>query len=164
MHAIIIRVVLLLVFLTSTAVRAEEGWGVGVILGEPTGLSVKKWTAPDRAFDAAAAWSFSDHDSFQFHADYLIHHFDILEPAPTSCRVAFYYGAGGRVKLRDNNDHGNDHAENDDRVGLRIPFGLTCLFNKTPLEFFAELAPILDVVPETEGNINGAFGLRYYFR
>jgi hypothetical protein len=47
-----------------------QGIGLGVILGEPTGVSFKAWIDNRTAIDAAAAWSFSENDSFQFHTDY----------------------------------------------------------------------------------------------
>jgi hypothetical protein len=140
-----------------------EGLGVGIIVGEPTGLSLKKWIRPRHAIDAAAAWSFSENDSFQFHADYLIHHFGITDIRPDEGRVPFYLGVGGRVKLKERNE-GRGRNDHDTLVGLRIPFGVAWLFAKAPVELFAEIVPILDVVPDTNFDINGAIGARYYFR
>jgi hypothetical protein len=40
--------------------RGTEGFGLGVIVGNPTGLSFKVWTGGSSAFDAAAAWSLDD--------------------------------------------------------------------------------------------------------
>ena len=34
-----------------------EGFGLGVVLGEPTGISFKSWTSAHGAFDGAVAWS-----------------------------------------------------------------------------------------------------------
>ena len=59
------------VFSLTAMAHAQDGLGVGVILGEPTGISLKAWTSDKHAVDAAVAWSFSENDSFQFHADYL---------------------------------------------------------------------------------------------
>ena len=143
--------------------RGENGVGVGVILGEPTGISVKKWIGPERAIDAAAAWSFSENDSFQFHADYLIHQFNVLQPSLEDGRLPFYYGMGGRVKLKSGNN-GQGRNDHDALLGIRIPLGLSWLFAKAPVELFIEIVPILDVVPDTVLDINGAIGARYYFR
>jgi hypothetical protein len=32
------------------------------------------------------------------------------------------------------------------------------------VEFFAELVPILDVVPDTDADLNASIGARYYFK
>lgn len=146
-------------------VRAEsdQGLGLGVILGEPTGISVKKWISDEHAIDAAIAWSFSENDSFQFHADYLIHNFGLLKTDAAVGRLPVYYGIGGRVKLRDNN---NDRGRNNDDtlIGVRVPFGISYIFAHAPLDIFAEIVPIFDVVPDTDFDINAAIGIRFYFR
>ncbi len=142
--------------------RAEEGVGVGVILGEPTGISIKKWMGPDRAVVGAVAWSFSESDSLQFHVDSLMHDFTMLKTDPESGRTAVYYGLGGRVKLEESDGRGrnNDHS----LMGVRIPLGVEILPVKAPIDFFAEIVPILDLVPDVEFGINGAIGVRYFFR
>ena len=52
---------------------AQEGLGLGIILGEPTGISFKSWLSTTTAFDMAAAWSFVDEDALHLHGDYLVH-------------------------------------------------------------------------------------------
>ena len=155
--------VLLTVSAAIASARAENGIGLGVIIGEPTGISIKKWISPDRAIDAAAAWSFSENDSFQFHADYLFHKFDILKIEPAMGRLPVYFGIGGRVKLR-NHDNYRGRNNNDALLGVRAPIGISYLFPKAPVDFFAEIVPVLDLAPDTEFDINGAIGARFYFR
>lgn len=147
----------------AVGVQAEDGIGVGVILGEPTGISVKKWISKDRAIDAAAAWSFSENESFQFHADYLIHNFDLLQTGNVGGKLPVYFGIGGRIKL-ENNDNGRGRNNNDALLGVRVPFGISYLFAKAPVDIFAEIVPVLDIVPGTDFDINGAIGARFYFR
>lgn len=156
-------IVSVLLALVSVNVHAQDDLGLGVIVGEPTGLSLKYWLSDDRAFDAAVAWSFSENDSFQFHADYLIHNFDLIDPREVSGKLPVYYGLGGRLKLKNDN---NGKGRNDDEalLGLRIPLGITYLFADAPLDIFLEVVPILDIVPETDVDINAAIGIRFYFR
>lgn len=143
--------------------RGENGLGVGVIIGEPTGVSIKKWIGETRAVDAAAAWSFSEHESFQFHADYLIHNFLLLQPKDFKGRLPVYFGVGGRIKLNDLNG-GKGRNDEDALVGIRIPFGISYLFADAPVDLFAEVVPILNVAPDTDLDINAAIGARFYFR
>jgi hypothetical protein len=37
------------------------------------------------------------------------------------------------------------------------------LFSGTPLDIFFELVPILDLVPDTDVELNASVGLRYWF-
>jgi len=145
----LVGAVLSLVVTAAADVRAGT-LGVGVIFGEPTGVSLKSWTGRTTAIDAAAAWSFDGSGSLQFHADYLFHDFDLLRVRKG--RLAVYYGIGGRVRL-----------ENKTRVGLRVPVGLDYIFDRSPLEIFVELGPVFDVVPRTEVTLAAFLGLRYLF-
>jgi hypothetical protein len=125
--------------------------GVGVMLGEPTGLSAKAWTSRETALDLGVAWSFADEVALHVHSDYLVH-----KPGPPEIEVGgllFYFGLGGRMKLE----------EDGNRVGVRVPLGLDYLFAQSHLEFFLEIVPILDLAPETELMGNGGLGIRYYF-
>ncbi|MBD3307890.1 hypothetical protein GF339_15775 [candidate division KSB3 bacterium] len=141
--------------LAQPALSQQQGMGLGVILGEPTGLSLKNWLSSTTALDAAAAWSFGDYESFQFHADYLWHHRGVIEP-----QLPVYYGVGGRIKLKED-DPGRGEEE-DTRVGIRFPFGITYLFPNAPFDLFFEIAPILDVAPATDVQVNAAVGGRFY--
>ena len=132
---------------TSEAQDRNSSTEIGVILGEPTGLSLKSWTSDNSAFDLAAAWSFSENGSIHLHGDYLRHNW--LNPDAGS--LALYYGLGARVKLAD-----------DARLGARIPVGLQYLVPDTRLSAFFEVAPLFDVVPETKFNVNGGIGLRIF--
>jgi len=139
----------------SPGVRAEGGTGVGVMIGEPTGLSLKRWLDNNRAIDAGLAWSFSDGDSLHLHADYLIHDFTVLKPKDFHARTAFYYGIGGRIKFR---EHG------DTRAGVRIPLGIDLYPANTSIDFFGEFAPIVDLAPSTRADADLAIGVRYFFK
>jgi hypothetical protein len=132
------------------------GFGVGLILGEPTGLSVKHWIDREQAIDGAAAWSFSGKDSFQLHADYLLHRYDILDAAAAADSLPVYYGIGALIKAKDDG--------NDTRFGIRFPLGISYLFGDAPFDLFAELVPVVDLAPDVDVDLNAAIGLRFYFR
>lgn len=139
-----------LTLLWCSAARAET-FGVGVILGEPTGLSFKQWVGDHTAIDAAAAWSFGHESAFHVHLDYLIHTRGRSDP--DIGRMLFYLGIGGRLKAE----------EDEGRIGARIPLGIAYEFDESPVDVFFEIAPILDLAPETELRVNGGFGIRYFF-
>jgi hypothetical protein len=144
--------------------QVRDGLGVGIIVGEPTGLSAKKWISDTTAIDAAAAWSFADFTSFQIHADYLWHNYDLIKTKKLPGNLAVYYGIGGRLKFKGNNGNGYGNKDEEDaRLGVRIPLGISYVFQENSVELFAEVVPILDVVPETELGMSLGVGARYYF-
>lgn len=151
--------VLALVLATGAVARQGE-FGLGLMLGDPTGVTGKYWLDEKSAVDAAAAWSLNDED-FNLHVDYLVHSFEKLKEEPA--QWAFHYGIGARLRFpEDNNGNGN---ENDDAtLGVRVPLGLDLYPSKLPLEFFIEVAPVMDLVPDTDFDMEFGLGARFYFR
>ncbi len=166
-NAFVLGFVLLVVSIGSWAIPAAAAgdpdtgtWELGVILGEPTGLSAKYWTTTNTALDFGAAWSFEKDGNLHLHCDYLYHNFEIFKVDEGS--LPLYFGIGGRVRFEDDDhkDLDNDHGT---RVGLRLVLGLEYLVAAYPMSVFFEIAPIVDVAPKTEGSMNGGLGIRYVF-
>jgi hypothetical protein len=128
----------------------ERGFGLGIILGEPTGVSGKLWTSGQNAFDFAAAWSFQGDGNLLLQADYVWHIFRLI-PVPDG-KLPFYVGVGGEVILA-----------NDPVIGVRVPLGLDYMFNNAPVDIFVELVPILRLAPSTDFDFAGGIGARYWF-
>ena len=150
MKRFVLILMLAAILFPGTAKAQDNDFGLGIILGEPTGISFKKWTGSKTAIDGAVAWSFSGEDSLHLHADYLFHKFNLFKVEKG--KIPLYYGIGIRVR-----------AEGRTRVGVRFPIGISYIFEKAPLGIFLELAPLLDLVPDTDFRFNGAIGIRYYF-
>jgi hypothetical protein len=153
----------LIAVMLSSLTHAQEGLGVGIIVGEPTGVSVKTWINDKNAVDAAVAWSFSENDSFQFHADYLFHNHTLVKIDDATGTFPVYIGLGGRLKLKEENK-GKGRNDDDALLGIRVPFGISYLFADAPVELFVEIVPILDIVPDSDVDLNAAIGARFYFR
>ena len=125
--------------------------GLGVMAGEPTGLSLKVWSGSRTAFDAAAGWSVGHDDWIYVHGDYLWHRYELDVDEGS---LPFYFGIGARVLV---------HEDHDSRVGVRVPLGLDYLFANHRWDIFIEVAPIIDLTPDTEFDVGGGVGARYYF-
>lgn len=141
---------LIILLLPFKAASQEAGFGAGVILGEPTGISLKNWLTDSTAVDFGIAWSFTHNGSLHLHADFLVHNFDLTKVERG--KLAVYYGIGGRFK-----------SQKRERVGVRFPLGLCYIPEKAPLDIFLEIGPLLDLAPSTEFGLTGGFGIRYYF-
>ncbi|MFC1608020.1 hypothetical protein ACFL47_08620 [Candidatus Latescibacterota bacterium] len=157
MHRNLLLTTFLLMFIAAYAssVFAENrDIGVGLVLGEPTGFSVKYMKTDNIAYDAALAWSFADKSHLHLHADLLHHNWTLLqrEFGITRGALPLYYGIGGRLKLAD-----------ETRIGFRFVVGVSYLIEDGPMDAFFEIAPIMDIAPETKLNGNVALGLRYWF-
>ncbi|MBU6409520.1 MAG: hypothetical protein KGR98_03940, partial [Verrucomicrobia bacterium] len=109
--------------------------GVGLILGEPVGVSAKYWLNDVMAVDAAAGVSSHSHSDLYVHADVLWHNFNVFNFAPVMGRMPLYFGVGGLLRFR-NHGEGND-------AGIRVPVGVSYMFDNIPVDIFAEIAPAI---------------------
>ncbi len=137
-------------------------FGAGIMLGDPTGFNFKIWTNRTTAIDGGIAWSIGDRDALHIHVDYLFHSMNLI-PVTNYNSIFLHYGIGGRFLAAGDGNTNNNETDNDSRLGFRVPIGLDYKLIKTPVDFFIEVAPILDFVPTTEFSFNGAIGARYYF-
>jgi len=147
--------IFLSLLLVSVMSHAED-YGVGVILGDPTGLSVKMRLDGENAVDGALAFSTGRYNGLQFHGDYLWDNARSwhTEQGP----LGMYYGLGARVI---------SYKKPDDRsevsVGPRGSLGVHLNINNPNLEIFGELALILDVAPAMTADIDAGVGARIRF-
>lgn len=148
------RLVLIIMFIVLASVSTysqTRGFGLGIIVGEPTGVSAKYWLSGENALDFGLGYSFVNKGRFHFHMDYLFHHQNIFRAEEN---FALYYGPGFRLKT----------VEGDDaRLAFRFGVGLVWLPRSAPIDVFVEIAPLLDIIPSTDFNVNAGLGLRFYF-
>ena len=147
----LVIVVALVSFVSTASLSQDKGFGAGVILGEPTGLSAKVWVSQVNAVDFGLAYSFRSRGYLHIHADYLWHFTQVIESTE---RLPLYVGFGGRIGA----------GSGRGLFGVRIPAGLAWWIRSAPVELFFELAPIIDLAPSTNFSMNGGIGARYYFR
>ncbi len=145
------------------SVAQDHGFGLGVIIGEPTGISAKLWTSSVNAFDFGLGWSIGGdrigkHEEYyeggsrvHFHMDYLWHAFNAIR---SSERFPLYYGIGGRI---------NTGGGYDPSLAVRGVFGIAWLPHNTPIDVFLELVPSLQLTPSTGFGIDAGIGARYFF-
>ncbi|TVQ22097.1 MAG: hypothetical protein EA383_15980 [Spirochaetaceae bacterium] len=162
----ILYVLTILLVLMTPALAAQvstddvDSVSIGVIVGEPTGLSIKLWLSDVSAIDIALAWSFTDNGAFYANADYLTHFFDVFTTAPD--RLPVYVGVGGSLRVQ-SQAPGQGDPDSRLRAAVRVPVGISFLPVELPLDLFFELAPHLRIFPETTFGVAGGIGVRYRF-
>ncbi len=153
---------ILLSFLTVVLVSSlsfagsKKNLGIGIVFGAPAGVTMKYWNEPTEAVDIAVGWSLKRSKYYYIHADYLYHNFKLLKPYATKQmlgEIPVYAGIGIRTRFGDG----------DDEIGVRIPLGVTYLFASLPLDVFGEIAPALNLLPDTKMYLEVSIGTRYYF-
>ena len=140
---------------------AEAGpFGLGLVVGEPTGLSASLRLNKAAMLQGTAAWDLTSPGGITLAADYLFLFDDAFRIEKTA--IPLYIGFGAKlVILMGDGRYGDD----DSAIGIaaRIPMGIRWLFDDLPLEAFLELSPGVRLFPETAFDAGGGIGLRWYF-
>lgn len=130
---------------------------IGIILGDPTGVSGKYWLNDTQAFDLAISWrtgtigevkNSESKTSLTVHSTYLIHDYSVF----SNKHLPAYYGVGGTISL-----------QKDLAVGIRGAVGIDYLFPNLPLDAFIEFAPTFYLIPSSVFHIGFGLGIRYHF-
>jgi hypothetical protein len=136
----------LCLLLPSQTVAAPK-WGLGLVWGDPSLLLVTFSPKERIVLDAAVSWP-RDHEVLLL-ADCKFSSYLTV----SSLDWHVHYGIGGCFIL---NPHG------DEAFGARVPLGISYEFPHTSFEAFAELAPALQIVPQTKPRLQGGLGLRIW--
>jgi hypothetical protein len=170
-----IAAALLLVGVSRAAQATEVGYGrkfgIGFVLGDPTGVSAKWWIGGTNALDAGLGfWGFGvNNQCFRdnnnnvvcpgfggggtLNVDYLWQSNIVRGQAQLDWHVGF----GGRAIFW------NGCAGDCVAIGARGPIGLDLMFNNPSfLEVFFEIAPAFYIVPGVGFTIEGGLGVRFY--
>ena len=145
------------------AAQAQGGpFGAGIILGEPSGLSVKYFLDGRHAVDGALDYSLFD-GALYLHADYLFH-FNAYRMRGVSTSQVFlpYVGIGGKIGVHDRDGRGHDDDASG-ALGVRIPIGVAWIPAGLPIDIFIEIVPGLFVLAATDPDLDAGVGLRYFF-
>jgi hypothetical protein len=141
-------------------------FGLGLELGEPSGLNGKYFYAPDKAIDFGIGWIYGNHgyyDGFHIYADHLWHPVTLVRAE--AFQMPFFIGVGGRLwSFCD----ACDNRSNATAIGVRVPFGISFDFNNVPLDVFVQLAVVADLFVNYPGHsfgpgIDGSLGIRFWF-
>src|SRR6185503_16815289 len=159
----------------ATEVGYSRKYGVGAVVGDPTGLSGKIWIGQTNAIDIGLGFygygyrggCFRDrdgraicdrrygHGSSSVHVDYLWE----SKLIDRTAQLDWHIGAGARAFFL-----GDPCAYDCWDVGARAPLGLDLTFHQPSfLEVFAEIAPVFYFAPSMFMALEGGLGVRGYF-
>lgn len=153
MKRLIVIGCLIVLLLPGVMFAARRGnVGIGLQLGEPTGLSAKFWTGSRNAVDLLLGWNLIA-NKFTVQAGYLWH----LPQAVRSGSFAFYVGVGGIVGGGSNRNTG----EGEGLLGVRVPLGFEYIYRS--FGFYGQLDPRVNILPGIGLGLGVGVGFRYYF-
>lgn len=144
----------MLVLLAMSSTARAEAIGLGLFLGEPSGLDIKVGLSAKSSIDIVIGQSsFRDNRTDYLHITYLLTPF---VARGRSVLVPFRIGIGAAaIGVVDDNAH----------AAVRVPLEIGFRFRRTPLEIYGEVA-IKGVFVEEDFitfDVDGGIGIRFYF-
>ena len=153
------KLICLLSLALVTNVSAASGKnGLGIIFGDPSGLTfqhridAKQFTDFYFAYSWDKEWIFMGDYKFRLHGL-----FDNKIP------LTPYVGMGAFFKFEDHDGHDHHNHNDEVAIGVRIPLGIEWSGPEVPVTLFAELVPALKVIKRTDGDLQGGVGGRFFF-
>lgn len=141
---------------------ANKTFGLGLELGDPTGLTGKYFVQSDQAiqFGLGGVLLF-DHTGFNVYGDYLWHPISLA--GTEDFELPFFIGVGARFWTFEY----NDPSERVSAFGIRIPIGIAFDFNNAPLDIFFQIVPTVDFFSgyrrDAYLDFDASIGIRYWF-
>lgn len=146
--------------------QSNGTFGLGLELGEPTGLNGKLFLSPNQAIDFGLGEIYHHYyagDGLHLYLDYLWHPKELVRTE--AFKLPFYIGVGGRLWFFDYNNNGTANAS---VFGIRVPIGITFDLNEVPLDIFVQFVPTLDFYHDYAPHsvyldIDFSVGIRFWF-
>ncbi len=139
-----------------------KNFGFGIMIGDPTGASLKYWTDRDNALAFSLGSSYFG--SPRIGVDYLWH-FDAFQ----SRIVNLYAGPGAALGIGEGrgiwykSDKGKFYYRDDGvGIGIRGVFGINVVPERTPMEIFFEFGTLIGLAPDFGSAVDVALGVRFY--
>lgn len=160
-YFILIEVLFVLICFSSSFAQSPGGknFGFGIIMGEPTGGTLKFFSNRNNAF--VIDFGSSYFGSPRIGMDYL------WQFSAFNSNIAnLYAGAGGVIGF--GKGHGFYYEDkyirerNNAGFGARGVFGVNIIPRRTPLEIFFEVGVLVAVIPDFGSSADVGLGMRFY--
>lgn len=135
-----------------------QNLGLGIVIGSPTGISLRSLLATRSAISAHAGWSFIGNAGVHLTGDYQYLFPMVIETAEggSISDVTPYIAVGGRLRVKE-----ADEDDTEVHLGLRVGGGIEYLISRFGI--FLEVLPVVDLVPATDLDFEGGIGFLFYF-
>jgi len=136
--------------------RSGGALGVGLVVGEPTGITAEYYPRSPgfgQAVELTVGLDTFDDGHTYVHLIWKLYLTQLVRTSALD--VPIYVGVGPWFA------EGRGHDDID--IGGRMPFGIALDFRRAPLQVFLEIALQLEIVDDFHADIDCGLGFRYYF-
>lgn len=146
------KLICLLALIFSMNSFAEGQNGLGIVFGDPSGVTFQHKVNAQQFADFYFAYTWDS--EWVFMGDYK---FRLNGLFNESTPLVPYAGIGAFFKIEDKKHH------DDVALGVRIPLGAEWRIQNSPIVVFGELVPALRLIKSTDGDFQAGLGARYFF-
>jgi hypothetical protein len=184
-----LKSLLFVIAISLSAHAAGRNFGLGVVLGDPTGFSGKYWSSSTTALDFNVGWAGYWHGRDGYW-DPDCNNGAFYRRNVGYCEEQAYnyrrdYGYGWRIfhMHADYLFHNFDAIRATERfplfygpglsvnywnydflqLGVRGNFGIAWMPRRAPMDLFLEIAPTMELFPGPDFDVSGGLGARFYF-
>lgn len=191
MFSMLPRLIATIALLCAAGLAAGRNFGVGFMLGDPTGFTAKYWTSSRTALDFGLGWTGNYWGSTNWYDDRCYRR-SFRNDNPGYCRDQAYGpeyydddGYGWRVfhVHADYIFHNFNVIRTSEKfplhygpgimlnyvdydfaqIGVRGNFGISWLPRRVPMDVFLEIAPGFLIIPRPDFDIDACVGARFFF-
>jgi hypothetical protein len=153
----------LMVTLLFSQISYAKTWGLGAVIGAPTGLSANYFLSETRTVHTTLAYDFGGNDRLQIASHY---QWRMNNLQFENIKLGWFYGAGARLAFHDDDNHNDKHDHDDDGdvdFGPSGTIGIFHEFEKVPLEVFLKGNLTVNLISDTDVDADVMLGLHYNF-
>ncbi|MFN3550422.1 MAG: hypothetical protein ACK4WJ_01215 [Endomicrobiia bacterium] len=141
-----------LLFFDALVIFNEE-ISLGIVLGEPNGLSLKLQKNKNFILDTGIGFNTKE-NYFLFCLDFLRYDYGKIKSKEITGKIPVFYGLGMKM----------ENTKKDTLFGIRFVCGVEYIFEDIPFNIFVKIVPTLNLVPETSAYIYPSIGIRYILK
>lgn len=138
-------------------------WGLGAVIGAPTGLSANYFLSESRTVHTTLAYDLSGDDSLQLASHYT---WRMNNLNFEKVKLGWFYGVGARLAIVNHDHHDKHNDSHDDShidLGPSGTIGLFHEFTEVPLEVFLKGNLTVNIIEDTDVDADVMLGLHYNF-
>ncbi|MEO0205272.1 MAG: hypothetical protein ABIL22_01200 [candidate division WOR-3 bacterium] len=158
------KYLLLLIIITGINLCPAQHFGVGIIIGSPTGFTAKFIMMQRSAIAVNVGWSLGDNPRLHITGDYqflfptVFRWTDDMGGEQKELKnLTPYIGIGGRFKFKED----PSTRDTELNIGLRLGGGAEYMISRFGI--FLEIYPVVNILPSTDFDLEGGLGARIYF-
>lgn len=148
-YSAVLVLIAALLFVHPSSANDQNELGIGMVVGEPSGIHSQFFWSHCSAIELTAAWSWNDWLSVS--SDFQM--YDYVLDWPREWK--WYYGLGAYLTFPENEDG---------TFGARIPLGIKYHFPHSIVDIWLEADPALELVPDTQAQFQCGLGVTFWLK